>query len=206
MSTGPIQRKQPVERTWLEPSRGPGRAWVDLVRGFASDSMPLFERLLAHARWQENWVIRGGRKVQDPRLTATMSRATSDAEPVLRYARLVLEARYRVRLMGPHLVLYRDGRDGMGFHRDDEMRYLHNTIVAGLALGATRTFAVCSFDRAQMHRFEMASGDLYVMGGRCQADWLHGVPKLAACGPKISAVWRWADKRGRPVEPRRDGP
>ena len=44
-----------------------------------------------------------------------------------------------------------------------------------------------------------ASGDLIVMGGRCQADWLHAVPKVAgSCGSRISVQWRWTSRRGRP--------
>jgi alkylated DNA repair dioxygenase AlkB len=51
----------------------------------------------------------------------------------------------------------------------------------------------------------LAAGDLYVMGGRCQADHYHGVPKLpGGCRPKISAVWRHAHRGvGRPVTPYR---
>ncbi len=30
------------------------------------------------------------------------------------------------------------------------------------------------------------------MGGACQANWSHGVPKVAHAGPRISATWRWA--------------
>ena len=45
-----------------------------------------------------------------------------------------------------------------------------------------------------------AGGDLIVMGGRCQADWLHAVPKVhdAAVGPRISAQYRWTSRKGRP--------
>ena len=44
-----------------------------------------------------------------------------------------------------------------------------------------------------------ASGDLLVMGGRCQADWLHAVPKSdRAMRDRVSVQWRWTSKRGRP--------
>jgi alkylated DNA repair dioxygenase AlkB len=98
-------------------------------------------------------------------------------------------------------VYYRDGRDSMGFHRDDEMRWVDKTIIAGLAFGATRPFQLVARAGGPITEIVMASGDLYVMGGRCQADWYHGVPKLPECGPKISAVWRWTAKVGRPIEP-----
>lgn len=201
LADSPIQRRAPTSRTQLDET-----SWVDVIRGFARDTEPVFARLLAETQWQQNRMIRGGRKVDDPRLDGSISRADADRDPLFRFARLVLEARYRVRLHGVQLVLYRDGRDSMGFHRDDEMVYLDRTIIVGLAFGATRPFVITSFDRQQQHTFELEAGDLYVMGGRCQADWLHGVPKVDEAGPKISAVWRWADRRGRRYSPSPWGP
>jgi len=193
---GPIDRKAPVERIQLDET-----SWVDLVRGFAHDTEETFERLVREVDWRQNREIRGGRKVDDPRLYGALPREQADADPMFRFAKLILEARYRVRLMGPALVYYRDGRDSMGFHRDDEMRWLDQTIITGLAFGATRPFQLVSRAGGPVTELVMAAGDLYVMGGRCQADWYHGVPKLPECAPKISAVWRWTAKLGKPVEP-----
>lgn len=202
MHEGLLDRKAPVLRTWLDET-----SWIDIVRGFALNTDVLFEQLLNAAHWHQNQVIRGGRKVDDPRLDSSLSHRGAVDFPALHAARLVLDARYRVRLSGVHLILYRDGRDGMGFHRDDEMRYLERTVIAGLSLGATRTFALRPRFGGEAREFRLASGDLYVMGGRCQADWLHGVPKEPdATGPKISAVWRWAWKQGRPEPPSTWGP
>ena len=33
-----------------------------------------------------------------------------------------------------------------------------------------------------------------VMGGACQREWEHGVPKVAPAGPRVSAMWRWAHR------------
>jgi len=41
-------------------------------------------------------------------------------------------------------------------------------------------------------------GDLLVMGGACQRDWLHTVPPAVTELPRISLTWRWTSKRGRP--------
>jgi alkylated DNA repair dioxygenase AlkB len=193
---GTIDRKAPRERIQLDDT-----SWVDLVRGFAEDTEAMLDRLLNEIDWQQNRQIRGGRMVDDPRLYGFVPREMAEADPTFHFTRLVLEARYRVRLTGPHLVLYRDGRDSMGFHRDDELRYLDKTIIAGLAFGATRPFQLKALRDGHIHDLEIGGGDLYVMGGRCQADWLHGVPKLPECAPKISAVWRWTARLGRPVQP-----
>jgi alkylated DNA repair dioxygenase AlkB len=193
---GPIDRKAPRERIQLDAT-----SWVDVVRGFARDTEATLERLVREVAWKQERVIRGGRKVDDPRLYGSLPREQAEADPTFRFTRLVLDARYRVRLTGPQLVFYRDGRDSMGFHRDDEMRWLDTTVIAGLAFGATRPFQLRSLRDGTVHELSIAGGDLYVMGGRCQADWLHGVPKLERCGPKISAVWRWTARLGRPVDP-----
>ena len=195
---GTIDRKAPVERIQLDDT-----SWVDVVRGFAHDTERTFEWLVDTVDWRQNREIRGGRMVDDPRLYGVLDRATADADPTFKYARLILEARYSVKLSGPALVYYRDGRDSMGFHRDDEMRWVDKTIITGLAFGATRPFQLVARAGGPVTEIVMESGDLYVMGGRCQADWYHGVPKLEECGPKISAVWRWTAKLGRPIEPYR---
>lgn len=193
---GPIDRKAPRERIWLDET-----SWVDVVRGFARDTEQTFERLLREVQWRQNREIRGGRKVDDPRLDGWLPPQKAERDPTFRFTRLILDARYRVRLEGPHLVQYRDGRDSMGFHRDDVLRWLDKTVIAGLAFGATRPFVLKPLRGGPTHEISIASGDLYVMGGRCQADWLHGVPKMGSCGPKISAVWRWTSRQGRPVQP-----
>ena len=41
-------------------------------------------------------------------------------------------------------------------------------------------------------------GDLLIMGGACQREWLHGVPRAVTDRPRISLTWRWTSRRGRP--------
>jgi alkylated DNA repair dioxygenase AlkB len=114
---------------------------------------------------------------------------------------------YGVTLGNGSMLHYRDGRDSMGFHRDTDMRYLDDTIVAILNIGGPRPFAlrpirsIFEGDESQVRSVALGPGDLIVMGGRCQADWQHSVPKqyrLAVPG-RISVQWRWTSGRGRPA-------
>ena len=41
-------------------------------------------------------------------------------------------------------------------------------------------------------------GDLLVMGGAAQRDWLHGIPAADTDRARISLTWRWTSRRGRP--------
>jgi hypothetical protein len=41
-------------------------------------------------------------------------------------------------------------------------------------------------------------GDMLVMGGANQRDWLHTVPPATTDRARISLTWRWTSRRGRP--------
>ena len=106
------------------------------------------------------------------------------------------------------MIHYRDGRDGQGFHRDTDMKWLDDTIIAILTLGARRPWLLRpranryehSEGRGATHDLKPGSGDLIVMGGRCQADWEHSVPYLPGrpVGIRVSLQWRWTSRTGRP--------
>ena len=112
-----------------------------------------------------------------------------------------IERRYRARFDGFGINYYRNARDSVAMHRDREMRWLDDTIVAILTTGAQRPFMVQrrdAHDRAGAIDLSPASGDLMVFGGRFQADYLHGVPKVQhAVRGRISIQWRYTSKRGR---------
>lgn len=97
-------------------------------------------------------------------------------------------------------------------HSDREMRWLDDTLIAIVVLGQRRPFVIRERTRwvdSLAHRVPAGQdpddlvllpgeGDLLVMGGRCQADWLHGVPACDTPNPRISLTWRWARRSGRP--------
>jgi alkylated DNA repair dioxygenase AlkB len=106
------------------------------------------------------------------------------------------------------MMQYRDGNDGQAFHRDTDMRWLDDTVIAILSLGARRPWLLRprtsrhdhSPGKGATHDLAPGSGDLIVMGGRAQADWEHSVPYLIgrSMAPRISIQWRFARRRGRP--------
>jgi len=121
---------------------------------------------------------------------------------VLADAQKAITAKYRAPFDGFGLAYYRNSRESVAMHRDREMRWLEDTVVAILTLGAQRPFLVQrrnTRDRSTARDLSPAGGDLMVFGGRFQADWLHGVPKTRiAVRGRISAQWRYTSKRGRP--------
>jgi len=90
------------------------------------------------------------------------------------------------------LNLYRDGRDSMGFHADDEPELGENPLIASVSLGATRRFELRP-KRGKVPPIALAleHGSLLVMGGTCQHLFRHGVPKQRQqVGPRINLTFR----------------
>lgn len=167
-------------------------SFVDVCRGWLEGGDTLLEDLVHSVRWRQGRRPMWDRMVDDPRLTRWYHRDLEAPAPVLGVAHAALEDRYGVALHGPGLNYYRDGNDSVAYHRDRELRDTSDTIVAILTLGAARPFHVRPLGGGRSFDLRPGSGDLLVMGGRTQADWEHGVPKVAACGPRISASWRWS--------------
>jgi alkylated DNA repair dioxygenase AlkB len=192
------------ERVWLDE-----HSWVDVARGWLADADAVHEALLARAAWHPNRLWRYERWVEEPRLGA---QALVDGRPVhdvLPRLRRSLQDQYEVPFGAAGLALYRDGRDSVAFHRDRELRWLEDTRIAVLSLGQrrpwllrprTNRYAHHLPDHGATHDLSPASGDLIVMGGRCQTDWEHSVPKVPKrIGPRISLQWRWTSRRGQQV-------
>ncbi len=181
-------------------------SWVDVARGWLDGADELHDVLLDAARWQQGRLFRYERYVDEPRLGAWFA-VRDYPHPALLEAHRWLRHRYRVDFDGVALAWYRDGRDSVAFHRDRELRHLDDTVIAVATLGARRPWmmrprSARALDdepgRGATHDLSPASGDLLVMGGRCQADWEHAVPKVAHAGSRISLQWRWTSGRGRP--------
>lgn len=178
-----------IERVALDD-----RSWVDVGRGFVLGADTLLDRLLERVEWHRGrrWMYE--RMVDDPRLSRHYAPDEAPPDAAIAGIGRALEAHYGVPFGGVGVNYYRDGRDSVAFHRDRELRRLDDGIVAIVTLGARRPFLVRRQEppRGRSRDFSPARGDLLVMGGRCQADWEHGVPKVARAGPRVSLSWRWS--------------
>ena len=198
-----VRSDAPVERLWLDDT-----SWVDVARGWLAGADGLFEALRTGVAWQTSRLFRYDHWVEERRLGSFWRPGLPLPHPAVAAAQRALQARYRVTFDGCGLIHYRDGRDGQAFHRDTDMRWLDDTIIAVLTLGAQRPWLLRprssrhdhGAGRGATHDLSPRSGDLLVMGGRCQADWEHSVAYLPTrhVGPRISLQWRHASRRGRP--------
>jgi alkylated DNA repair dioxygenase AlkB len=183
-------------------------AWVDLARGWLSGADGLYQHLLSGVPWQTSRLFRYDHYVEERRLGSSWRRGEPLPDPALAEATRALQHRYGVEFAGFGMIQYRDGRDGQAFHRDTDMRWLDDTVIAILSLGARRPWLLRprtrrhddSPGKGATHDLAPGPGDLLVMGGSTQAGWEHSVPYLPGrvIEPRISIQWRFAHRRGRP--------
>jgi alkylated DNA repair dioxygenase AlkB len=154
-----------------------GQSWVEVVPAWLARPDLLFDRLAEAVPWKEHHRRLFDQVFLEPRLTAEYRRVEDALEPLPMIAR-VLSRHYRVPYDGVWLNLYRNGRDSTGWHRDRFSCRKPLCIVPVLTLGATRRFLIKPRGGGSAVGFAPRSGDLVVMGGRCQQDFVHGVPKV----------------------------
>ncbi len=180
-----------AERLTLDPT-----SWVEIRRGFLRGADTLLEHLVASVTWRRGrrWMYE--RVVDEPRLSWGSKAGEPVPHDIIDRFRRALTDDYGVPFGGPFLNYYRDGRDSVAWHGDTEMRHVEDTRVAILTLGAARPFLVRPRGGGRSCDLRPGSGDLLVMGGACQRDWEHAVPKTARAGPRISISVRWTSGRG----------
>lgn len=164
----------------------------------------LMQRLLREIPWTQHQVRMFGRELPSPRLSAWIG----DADAVYTYSRVrhqpalwtpaLAQLRERLQVeLGARFnsVLanrYRDGRDSMGWHADDEPELGREPLIASISLGAVRRMRFRARDRSAVAAIDLADGSLLLMGGRTQTLYQHAVDKTRAdTGERINLTFRW---------------
>jgi alkylated DNA repair dioxygenase AlkB len=162
-------------------------SWVEHAPGWLGAGGELFDELMATAAWEQRdrWMY--DRQVVEPRLTAEYQDISAAPQQLLHTITETLSAHYGVAYRYVWLNLYRDHRDSTSWHGDPIGKVQPTSTVPVLSLGATRRFLIKPAEGGHSVSLTVSSGDLVVMGGRCQRDWRHSVPKQATpAGPRIS--------------------
>ena len=163
------------------------QSWVEVVPGWMSGSRVLFERLATAVAWKQRDRRLFEQTFREPRLTAEVPNMRNAPDEALTDAAHALSKHYGVVYDSLWLNFYRHGQDSTGWHRDRFSCRRPECIVPVLTLGATRRFLIKPRAGGTSIAFKPGSGDLIVMGGRSQQDWVHGVPKDPAIAePRIS--------------------
>lgn len=164
-------------------------AWVDHVPGWVRGHDALFDALERGLAWRNETMWMYDREVVVPRLLAGVP-PTGAGQPLIETMRRALSARYGEGFVRTTAALYRDGKDSVAFHGDTTARDMDQAVVATVSLGEPRRFVMRPTAGGESITFALAGGDLLVMGGTAQRTWRHGVPKVAAAGPRIALMFR----------------
>lgn len=168
------------------------------------DGDRLFSALRDTAAWKQERLKFFGKEVDQPRLTAWYGDAGTEYtysglrlvplpwSPPLVEIKDAVEAAAQARFNSVLLNLYRDNKDSVGWHADDEHGLGPNPTIASVTFGATRTFQLKHKRDAALRRgVELTHGSLLVMADGTQANWLHRVPRTTTpTGPRINLTFR----------------
>lgn len=179
------------------------RLWRSTPVSASADA--LFEQLHRETPWQEEDVVLFGKRYRQPRLLAWYGDPGAHytysgvAHEPLPWTACLSSLRATVEALTDHtynsvlLNLYRDHRDSMGMHADDEVELGEAPVIASLSLGEERTFVLRhQYDKAvPTVRVPLPSGSLLLMAGATQRYWKHGINKLRhPCGARINLTFR----------------
>lgn len=174
-----------VERLHLDD-----HSWIDTSSRWLRGGDELLEMLAARLRWTRAERPMYGQMVEEPRLGAFVRPGSPDAPPLLDGMAGALRARYRAGFNSVWVNYYRGGDDSVAWHSDRIGIDPADAVVAIISLGGPRRFRLRPAGGGRSRSFTLASGDLLVMGGACQQDWEHSVPKVAAAPPRMSVTFR----------------
>ncbi|MGV6475603.1 alpha-ketoglutarate-dependent dioxygenase AlkB family protein [Azotobacter vinelandii] len=172
-------------------------AWLD---GATADRW--LARLLAETPWERPQVRLYGRLHPVPRQVAWYGDAAyrysglthppQPWTPLLAEIRAALEALVGRPLNGVQLNHYRDGRDSMGWHSDDEAELGRDPLIVSLSLGGTRRFDLRRVGQTRIERsLLLEHGSVLVMAGATQHHWQHQVAKTRKpCAPRLNLTFR----------------
>ncbi|XP_034163167.2 alpha-ketoglutarate-dependent dioxygenase alkB homolog 3 isoform X2 [Pangasianodon hypophthalmus] len=178
-----------------EISQGPtGVSRLRLLPGFLPLEQAdwMFSKLLAELPWSQktNYGMMG-EAYEEPRLTCwygelpyTYSRSTMQANP--QWHPILLNLRQTIEREISHTFnsllcnLYRDGKDSIAWHSDNEASFGPRPTIASLSLGDTRVFRLRKkpppeengdYTYTEKVKIPLSHGTLLIMEGCTQDDW-----------------------------------
>ena len=169
-----------------------------------NDDIKILARLIKETPWRAENIVVWGKSYIQPRLIAwygdegrsyAYSGIKMSPLPWTPLVRSLLDAVESVtgdRFNSALLNYYRDERDSMGFHSDDEKELGTSPTIASLSLGQERELVFKhKTKKLKPVRLALPSGSLLVMKGPTQSNWKHGIEKSALhMGPRVNITFR----------------
>lgn len=159
------------------------------------DDEAMIAELIRDIAWQSETIRIAGVERLVPRLTAWYGDEGADYRysgvdhSPLAWSQTLLKIKEKVEQASGESFnsalcnLYRNGKDSVAWHSDDEPELGAQPVIASVSFGATRSFHLKHKTQTKLrHKMSLTSGSLLVMKGATQSHWLHQVPKE----PKIT--------------------
>lgn len=170
----------------------------------AAERAPLFAALQREIPWEVHRIRIFGREVDSPRRSCWIGDpdaaytysgtrfAPHPWTPTLAALRERVGRACGARFDSVLANLYRDGRDHMGWHSDDEPELGPAPVIASLSLGGVRRFRLKPRrGEGEALALDLADGSLLVMAGDTQRNWRHALPRTArVVAPRINLTFR----------------
>tara|TARA_Y100001970_G_scaffold122581_1_gene151970 strand:+ start:4226 stop:4822 length:597 start_codon:yes stop_codon:yes gene_type:complete len=86
---------------------------------------------------------------------------------------------------------YRDGKDSMGWHSDDERELGPNPTIASISFGSERDLVFRNKINKKILTIPQTHGCLILIDGKSQKNWQHAIKKTRkVIGPRINLTFR----------------
>jgi alkylated DNA repair dioxygenase AlkB len=162
----------------------------------------ILRRLVDETAWREETVVVYGKRHLQPRLTAWHGDAAYTYSglrleplpftPLLQAIRAAVENATGHHFNSVLLNYYRNERDSMGMHSDDEPELGPEPAIASVSFGSTRTFVLRHKRTKRTLKLDLTDGSVLLMAGQLQKHWLHGINKLSRpLGARVNLTFRY---------------
>ncbi len=158
----------------------------------AAESDRFLTELLEKTPWKQEQIRWYGKLINLPRLTAWYG----DAGKVYKYSgitvepnawtdsllkiKALIEAATGVVFNSVLLNLYRDGRDSVAWHSDNEAELGPQPVIGSVSFGETRPFNFRHKKTPSLRaKVELSHGSYLLMKGPTQDCWVHEIPKTS---------------------------
>jgi len=170
------------------------------------EAQVLYNELKDNVPWTHGVYKIFGKPIKTPRLLyalrdedtdITKSYKVTDSMPWTPKAKEIrekIEKATGYKITYAQLNYYRDGKDSVGYHTDQEV--MKGDIIASISLGATRKFVLrhknYKTDKTvKKYTFQLENGSLLIMNdSAAKFHWKHTIPKVKTAGPRINITFR----------------
>lgn len=156
-------------------------------------------------KWRQDSITLYGKTVPIPRENAwygdsdkpyTYSGIYLEPEPwtpALLEIKAAVEKKAKVEFNSVLINKYRDGKDSVAWHSDDEPELGKNPVIASVSFGETRRFVLRHKYRKDLGKktLDLTDGSLLIMKGKTQHFWQHQISKTSRnVGIRINLTFR----------------